>query len=138
MMAVRLSHCKITMIFELTQAMQVIIAMNRLSPTFATKDANPAFSTAELPALSASSDVTWGLWQYAKPGKLENPRFFFSASITNEQTLRIISRALANDGKALEHWPGATFLPNEEDFRALLGKLIWMKTRVGKEKLILE
>jgi hypothetical protein len=96
--------------------------MNRKSPESAAKetwwDMNPAKD--DLPALRASSDIAWGLWNRMSCGS--NINKFFSMHIVNEETMSLIRRALnAKDVEQATRWPGTTFEAGSDAFSALLG-----------------
>ncbi|PSN73341.1 hypothetical protein BS50DRAFT_185402 [Corynespora cassiicola Philippines] len=107
----------------------VLLAMNRLGPAHAAKKwTNLPFPMNELPHLRQSSDIFWGMWEaYILRDRdnrvhlVDNVKYYFSMSITNHETLRIISRVLDNVGLPLEPWPGVKIDMNTENGKALLG-----------------
>lgn len=89
---------------------------------------------ADLPALRASSDLTWGLWNRVAKKNLQRITMFMSISIVNEHTAEVIvPRALRrakNKADEVKAWPGTDFVFGEGDdevddaFYALLGVLL--------------
>ncbi|KAF2125300.1 hypothetical protein P153DRAFT_324467 [Dothidotthia symphoricarpi CBS 119687] len=86
---------------------------------------------ADLPALRASSDLTWGLWNRVASKNLQHIEMFMVLSIVNEDTVdAIIPRALEHAKEKADEvkpWPGTDFVFGEGDdeaddaFYALLG-----------------
>lgn len=105
-------------------AYPALIAFERKSPAQEGKHHNPPISGDDLPALRASSDLLWGIWQMVtgQPDKAKNLQSLFSISITNEEALSIIKRALGDD--KLKAWPGTSFSLSSDQGKALLGMFI--------------
>ena len=100
------------------------MTMNRKSPKNAATDYDLDIPAEKLPALSASSDVAWGMWSLvAQQNKadIRNIRYFLCLSVTNPSTLKVVARAL--NGEKLGPWPGKKFWLADEDGKALMGKL---------------
>jgi len=75
-----------------------------------------------MPALRSSSDIAWGLWNRASPGRLSNINYFFSVNIVNDDTLALIHRAMIiGNRNYMPYAPGVTFYPGSDAFVALLG-----------------
>jgi hypothetical protein len=83
-----------------------------------------------------SSDIAWGLWNRHSGGSLSNINYFFSVTIVNSDTRKIIGRAMRNAGQEyVPKAPGYTFRPGTDDFLALIGKC--MAVSFFKENLLL-
>ncbi|KAH7091636.1 hypothetical protein FB567DRAFT_436058 [Paraphoma chrysanthemicola] len=98
--------------------------------------------TKALPALRASSDIAWGLWNRENSGNLKGVRKFLSVNVINEDGQAIITKAL---GGFPEPWPGKDFSPTTDAGKALLGSpngiaagffLAQHKTQLGGNKYI--
>lgn len=86
----------------------------------------------ELPKLRQISDLAWGFWNRAHPGKenLNQISKFLVHDIINQDTLDLIKRALATykvpDGQQrytrLPKWPGLVFDIETEEGKAMLGE----------------
>jgi hypothetical protein len=77
----------------------------------------------ELPELQYASDVFWGYWFRDNPN-IRNLRIYAATHVINEDTRRLVARALKNVGvPTLKFWPGTVFLRGTEEFRALIGTL---------------
>ncbi|KAF2643424.1 hypothetical protein P280DRAFT_394996 [Massarina eburnea CBS 473.64] len=100
----------------------VIIAMDRISPRFSAKKRIPKIPDDQLPQLNQWSDVGW-LYYLDRVNKMRVPlrrvKYFLSLMITNGESLMVIGEAL--DGKPIKPWPGATFLPDSDGYKAILG-----------------
>ena len=119
---------------------KVIIAMDRLSPQEAGKERTPVVEGVdELPLIRAFSDITWMSWKALADATDSDPKnihYFMSLSITNEQTQRILSRAIREvlpEAWCIPDWPGFEFGISTPQGQAILGES-W--TRIGaKDKL---
>jgi hypothetical protein len=94
------------------------MAMHREAPQYAVRNWDPPMPKDGLPKLSRASDILWGLWKPYADEDIKNFRYFFSLSVTNELTDRILTRAT---GGEVAPWPGVTFYMHQEEARALLG-----------------
>jgi hypothetical protein len=105
----------------------LITFINRQSPETSArrlwKVENPPHD--HLRRLGASSDMVWGLWSSANPGNLRGIKYFLATPIINDDTVaifrRIVTEYIDIDWDELETWPGHTYFPDEEEYRALLG-----------------
>lgn len=99
-----------------------VITFKRFSPAERAKELDFEPQD-ELPLLRSSSDVIWALWEklVLQTTNKANIKFFMSLSIENEDTLHILSRALAQVGSTLTA-DGRTFDTSTEEGRAILGK----------------
>jgi hypothetical protein len=93
------------------------MAMHRVAP----KNAAPFLTANQLPKLQKSSDLLFLMWRFfAGDTYVKNVRYFFSLSISNEPTSKLMVRAVGT----VRAWPGSTFTYYQDEFRALLGKNI--------------
>jgi hypothetical protein len=82
------------------------------------RPANPG----ELPELQFASDIFWGHWVQDSPN-IKNLRVYGAHHVVNEDTSRLVNRALKNKGLTqLATWPGTVFPIGTEEFTALIGK----------------
>ncbi|XP_014556661.1 hypothetical protein COCVIDRAFT_99137 [Bipolaris victoriae FI3] len=76
----------------------------------------------EMPALRSSSDIAWGFWNRVSGYNLGGINAFISFEVVNEETGRIIDRAMKKNGHdEVPPWPGVRFNSGTEEYRALLG-----------------
>ncbi|EDU40786.1 conserved hypothetical protein [Pyrenophora tritici-repentis Pt-1C-BFP] len=111
--------------FSINSAQGVIIGMNRLSPKNAAKERNPPVPDDELPGLNQFSDVAWIGWESQTKDQnhdIKGLRYFISVTITNEETLAVVQRALGAKGWRFRDWPGYTFEDRQSpEMRAIMG-----------------
>ncbi|KAJ4353617.1 Mitochondrial import inner membrane translocase subunit tim8 [Didymosphaeria variabile] len=105
------------------RAAGLIAFIDRRSPVKAAEDLwNRKPSDDELPALRATSDVAWGLWNRRQgpdnPG-LGRIKYFLIGPIVNYETTKIIMEICDEDRAPL--WPGLDFNFPEQQALALLG-----------------
>ncbi|KZM28694.1 Mitochondrial import inner membrane translocase subunit tim8 [Ascochyta rabiei] len=83
----------------------------------------------ELPALRASSDIAWGMWNRVASADLRNLNYFMAVQVINPETQYIMQRALEQHNVAVvPAWPGKDFefaVPNgrEHEMEAALALL---------------
>lgn len=100
----------------------VIMGLNRLSPRYASTDCEPPVPSDQLPALQQFSDVAWLGWDTMTEGdEVTGLRYFLAAGIVNDDTKKVIHRALDEKGWKLSPWPGHTFERNWPETKALIG-----------------
>ncbi|KAF1851022.1 uncharacterized protein K460DRAFT_271378 [Cucurbitaria berberidis CBS 394.84] len=106
-------------------------AMNRIDGAiFGQVLASPAHEAAdhwkrkpersELPELRSLSDVLWGFWNRENPN-IKNIRYYGVNMVMNEDTNKLIARALRNKKKKLSPWPGIAFSTDTDEGKAILG-----------------
>jgi hypothetical protein len=101
--------------------------MNRASPEHEAHDLwnvpdNQPILRDQLPALQASSDIAWALWNRRMTGRLEQINGFIACSIDNKETEALIRRALKSND--VPTWPGKTFDHRSSEYMALLGTVL--------------
>ena len=103
--------------------------MDRLSPQEAGKLRKPVVEGAdELPLIRAFSDIAWIMWTGLAETLETDPKnlyFFMSLSITNEQTQRVISRAIREvlpGAWNIPDWPGYEIHTSTPQGHAILGQ----------------
>ncbi|OAG07010.1 uncharacterized protein CC84DRAFT_1216020 [Paraphaeosphaeria sporulosa] len=74
----------------------------------------------ELPKLQRLSDIFWGYWVRDNPA-VANICYFWMVDIANEDTAKIMARALSEAGKTISKWPGVTFNMDSDAEKAILG-----------------
>lgn len=87
------------------------MAQYRNSPRHAVIDKDPPWPGGPLPKLIQSSDVMWAIYK----DEAEHPerlRYFFSLSITNDLTLKVIERVVGGD---IVPYPGIRFSTEDLD-----------------------
>jgi hypothetical protein len=102
----------------------VIMTMNLKSPKSAIDFYDMDIPSHKLPALSASSDIAFGMWSIVteqNQADIKNINYFFSLMVTNDETLKVVARAM--NGAKLEPYPGRKFWLADEDGKAIMGKL---------------
>lgn len=80
----------------------------------------------ELPNLQLSSDLAWCFWNRAQKdpgnGGMQHIKYFFVTNLVNDESQRLINRALGMVGKQPGiKWPGVEFGTESEAGKALLG-----------------
>ena len=77
--------------------------------------------------LKQFSDIVYLEWQHLlqlsspPPNKVPDLRYVFKLFISNDITNDLIKRALSNKKQKLTAWPGSSFSPDSDEFKALLG-----------------
>ena len=102
--------------------------MDRLSPQEAGKERRPVVGADELPLIRAFSDMAWISWKELAGVTESDPKnihYFMSLSITNEQTQRILSRAIREvlpGAWGFPDWGGFEFDTSTPQGQAILGQ----------------
>ncbi|KAF2131799.1 hypothetical protein P153DRAFT_383888 [Dothidotthia symphoricarpi CBS 119687] len=98
-----------------------IIAQYRKGIAPAAKDRVPPVEDYQLPPLAKSSDMMWALWERdILPDSRRKVQFFISLCVTNEETTKIIYRALREVGQPLSGTP-YKFEMTTDQGKAVLG-----------------
>ncbi|KAF1830124.1 hypothetical protein BDW02DRAFT_508327 [Decorospora gaudefroyi] len=86
-----------------------------------------------LPALRASSDMAYGLWTATSGHYFSSLKYILSTPITNDDTVAIFERIMQSidfELEEMERWPGHVFYPDDEEYKALLGKFFFLSSLV--------
>lgn len=96
------------------------MTLSRYSPQTRARDRRPPVPATELPHLQRSSDIIWTQWEEITHAS-SNLKWIVMAQITNDQTLQVLRRALAEVNRVLQLFPGTWFGSGTEQFQAIMG-----------------
>lgn len=83
---------------------------------------NPPVPDDQLPALNQFSDVAFLYWKdRIRDVRLKRIRYLLSVYIRNGDTTTVINQALASIAAPLSPWPGHSFFPDSDHYKAILG-----------------